>query len=257
MITGLSTACFYPLETEESLKKVGELGFRSTEVFFNSTSELKIEFLNELKNIKDYYDINICSLHPMASFAEPYMLFSSYKRRYYDSLELYKHYFQAANILGSNIIVIHGNRAISTIENEEYFERFSELIDLGSQNGVIVAHENVVNTWGYSPKNMIEMGDYIGDKFKIVFDIKQSVRSGYDPFEFINKLKDRIIHIHISDHDEINDCLPPCEGIFDFKKLFDIMDSSNYKGEYIIELYKDSFLTDKQLIDSYNSLLPL
>ncbi len=91
MKTGLSTACFYPMQTEEALIKVGELGFASTEVFFNSTSELDISFLKKLKQTQDKYKIKMNSVHPMASFAESYMLFSTYTRRFIDTVEMYKH----------------------------------------------------------------------------------------------------------------------------------------------------------------------
>ena len=37
---GISTACLYPLETENALDRLLQLGFRRFEVFLNSFSEL-------------------------------------------------------------------------------------------------------------------------------------------------------------------------------------------------------------------------
>ena len=54
MKIGVSTACYYPLETELSLKEVGKAGIDTTEIFFNASIELEQNFVDELKSIKDY-----------------------------------------------------------------------------------------------------------------------------------------------------------------------------------------------------------
>lgn len=92
------------------------------------------------------------------------------------------------------------------------------------------------------------MGEYIGEDFNMVFDIKQSVRTGIDPFEFTEKLHKYIRHVHISDHNDEKDCFVPCKnGTFDFKKFFDLMKNYDYKGDYIIELYENGYDSDKEL----------
>ncbi|MEG1244479.1 MAG: sugar phosphate isomerase/epimerase, partial [Oscillospiraceae bacterium] len=170
--------------------------------------------------------------------------------RYYDTVELYKHYFNAANILGANIVVIHGSRIPGVIETQEYYERFGNLIDEGQKQGIIVAHENVVGTMGQAPQRMIEMQKAIGDKFKIVFDIKQSVRSGFQPIEFIEQLYKQVVQVHISDHNDEFDCLPPGEGNFNFADFIHFLTDKGYNGDYIIELYNHSFSNYNQLLDS-------
>ncbi len=248
MKPGLSTACFYPMQTEEALAKVGQLGFLTTEVFFNSTSELNKDFLKHLRRIQEQYGVRMNSIHPMASFAESYMLFSTYIRRFFDTVEMYKYYFEAANFLGAKIVVIHGSKAPGIIEPQEYYERFGTLIDEGLKQGIVVAHENVVSTMGQSPELMLDMKNAIGDNFKMVLDIKQAIRSGYDPNDFVDILGDRIVQVHISDHNEENDCLPPGEGNFNFKKFTYNLNNKGYNGDYIIELYKNSFCCEEQLL---------
>ncbi len=250
MTPGLSTASFYPMPTEEALLTVGQIGFKSTEIFFNTISELSPTFLKQLADIQNQYGIKINSVHPMASFAESYMLFSTYERRFYDTVELYKRYFDAANQLGASVVVIHGSRLPGIIQSKEYYERFSMLIDEGIKQGVTVAHENVVGTMGQSPQLIEEMINAIGDRFKMVFDIKQAVRSGFKPIEFAEKFYDRIVQVHISDHNDEYDCLPPGEGNFDFKRFIDYMTEKKYAGDYVIELYSKSFSSLNQLIAS-------
>ena len=76
MITGLSTACFYPMTTEESLERTGALGFRTAEIFFNSFSELGGPILKKLEETRARYGIDVVSVHPFTSFAEGYIFFS-------------------------------------------------------------------------------------------------------------------------------------------------------------------------------------
>ncbi|NMP37394.1 MAG: sugar phosphate isomerase/epimerase [Clostridiales bacterium] len=254
MNIGASTACFYPLETELSLERVGKLGFKTAELFMNSFSEMEDGFVSGLCNIKEEYGINICSMHPFASFAESYTLFSSYERRYHDSLELYKRFFEIMNRLGAGIFVVHGGKIPGSIDDELYFERFGEFGRIGSSYGVIVAQENVVHYRSESPDFLKRMRAYIGDEFKMVLDVKQALRAGYSPYEFTEPLHDSIVHIHVSDHDSEHDCTPPGEGVFDFGKLFGTMNSYGYRGEYIIELYSSGFTDDSQLIASRDML---
>lgn len=77
--------------------------------------------------------------------------------------------------------------------------------------------------------------------------MKQAVRAGYNPLDFAEKFKKDIVHIHISDHTETADCLPPGKGDFDFAKLIGIMNSVGYDGNYIIELYRENFGDENDL----------
>ena len=48
MRIGASTACLYPMETEKAVATLIENGFRIIEIFFNSFSELELEYLEKL-----------------------------------------------------------------------------------------------------------------------------------------------------------------------------------------------------------------
>ena len=41
MRIGMSSSCFYPQETEASLRRIGEAGAKTAEIFFNAPSELE------------------------------------------------------------------------------------------------------------------------------------------------------------------------------------------------------------------------
>lgn len=251
---GISTACFYPLETEKSLKKICDKNVESCEIFFNTSSELDEGYINGLSELLTDNGVYVTSLHPFASFAESYFLFSSYKRRFRDALEHYKRYFEAMNKLGAKVLVIHGGKYSLSISHEEYFERFGELSSLGKAFGLVTAQENVVHYLSESPEFMRLMNDALGDLFNMVLDIKQSFRAGFSPSEFISAVGNKIAHVHLSDHNAKRDCIPPLSGEFNFAHLFNDLDEINYKGDYTVELYSSSYADEDEIFISRDRL---
>ncbi len=250
MSIGVSSACFYPLETEKSLQRVACLGFKESEIFFNSPSELSAEFLSVLKKIKDDNAMTITALHPFRSFSEGYDLFSPYERRFYDALESYKKYFVAASELGAKYIVIHGAKNKCEISKEEYARRYSVLSSVAKSYGCFVAHENVVHYVSEKPEFMSFLSKNVED-FKAVLDVKQARRAGVDPLAFISSLGEHIVHVHLSDYDEKRDCIAPSEnGSFDFYGLFEALCKIGYNGKFMIELYSSGFQCDSEIVSA-------
>ncbi|MEE1011251.1 MAG: sugar phosphate isomerase/epimerase [Acutalibacteraceae bacterium] len=241
MAIGISTSCLYPLETEISFDMLGKMGVKTCEIFLNSYGETSTDFAKELLKTKNEYGIHVASVHPFSSFSETHMLFSEYKRRFYDGIDFYKRCSETAAVLGAKVLVIHGSKFPAKISNNEYFERFGKLVEAGKEYGITVCQENVHAHFSESPEFLKNMRTYLGDNFRMVFDVKQAVRSGYEPLAFADEFKNEIVHIHLSDHISGKDCMPPGTGSFDFGKLFDIMKSADYKGDYVIELYRSNY----------------
>lgn len=251
MEIGASSACFYPLETERSLLHIAELGFNHCEIFFNAHSELRPAFIKELKTVKDAYGIAVVSLHPYASFGEGYDFFSAYKRRFGDAMDNYKRYFEAAAILGARYIVMHGAAKLYDIDMAEYANRFGTVTDTARSFGCCVAHENVVNFLSGAPDFSRYMKEQLGDSYKMVLDVKQARRAGYEPKEFIDIMGKNIVHVHLSDYSRDADCIAPCEeGLFDFKNLFSLLHKNGFDGKYIIELYSDGYERKREIKQS-------
>lgn len=254
---GISTSCLYPQNTESALETLGKLGVKTCEIFLNSISETTPQFAKTVNRIKEHYGMNIVSVHPFSSFSETYMLFSEYKRRFYDVFDFYKRCFEFTNLIEADITIIHGSLLPAKISRTEYFERFAKLVQGGREFGVRVCQENVFNHLSESPDFLKEMKTFLGKDFKMVFDIKQAVKSGFSPLCFANEFKDSIVHVHASDHCGNEHCLPPSKGDFDFKKLFEILKSANYDGSYIIELYRSNFGDPQELCDALEYLANL
>lgn len=250
MITGMSSSCFYPLETEKSLMKCGELGFTNVELFVNTYSELIDPIRSEFKAIKDSYNLNIVSIHPFTSFAESTVLFGAYPRRMEDGIEFYKHYFEFAAFLGAKFLVLHGAKIGPYADNEDYFERYARLYNIGKEFGITVSQENVVLFRSQSVDFIKKMSDYLGDNFSMTLDFKQCRRAGENPLDFINAVGDKIDHIHLSDYNAESDCLPPLEGVENYETIVEALRSKGYSGEYIIELYRKNFKKEQQIVES-------
>lgn len=247
MKVGISSSCLYPMLLEDSLKAVGELGAKTGEIFFNSYCELKKPMITELKAIKDYYGINIRSVHPFTSACESLLLFSNYKRRTADGIEFYKNYFEAANELGAEMVVLHGKHSNVAVTPEQYAESYIPLNNAALEQGIYIAHENVRDHVCSSPAFMKQLGDLVGDSFRMVLDIKQCRRTGQNEFEFIDLLGDKIFQVHISDFRPGYDCLAPGTGEYDFRKLFSALNAVGYDESVVIELYRHNFDKESEL----------
>ena len=251
MKIGISSASLYPLETEKALEFLGQNGITATEIFFNSPSELEVDFVKELDRIRRYFGIDIVSLHPCGSVGEPYFLFSGYERRYRDSFEYYKRYYRAAEILGAKTVVLHGDSLLGHIPMEEYCERLTEMNLEAKRYGTSICQENVNRYRAATPENVCEIRRLTNDGIKFTFDIKQSVRDGCGVDAMYEAMRGNIVNVHISDHSTEGDCLLPGNGGFDFKALFNRLENDGYDGACLIEVYRHAYTDPQELINAH------
>ncbi len=250
MNIGISTASYYPLETELALEEVGKSGFKTTEIFFNAESELKDSFVDILEDIKNCYELNIVAIHPTLSLAEPFMIFSNYQRRFNEALWKFARYSEVAARLGAKYINLHGGRPNGHLSDEEYCERYMLLKREALKNGVTVLQENVTKYRAGEVEFMRSMRDILGNDAEFCFDIKQAVRSGYSPFLLAEEFLGNIRHLHISDHSISSDCLLPGNGGFDFSAFFELFQKKGYKGDAVIEVYNNAYKNFDEIITS-------
>jgi len=241
MKIGVSTASLYNMHTEDALLTLARLGVRDAEIFLNSTGELTGEIFAFMKKAVADYGLNIISAHPFSSPMETLFLFSSYDRRVAEMLDMYKRYFSAMNELGAKILVIHGAILSAKITDERYMERFSLLSGIGKSFGITVAQENVHYCKSGKAEFLEKMSREMGDEISFVLDVKQARRSGYSAHYLAELIGGKIVHLHLSDSDTDDDCLPPGNGDFDFARLFTILKNRGYTGDAVIELYRENY----------------
>ncbi len=248
MKTGISTACLYPMETEQALELLLSLGYRRFEVFLNAFEELEKPFLQKLKARAEEYGASFCSVHPFISPMETLLLFGEYPRRTEEGFRLYYRYAEAAAYLGGKHVVLHGQRqGAGPLSDEAYWERFGQLTRFLIPAGARPAQENVRDHRSSDPGFIRGMGEYLGEEAAFVLDVKQCVLSGCTPEEMAEAMGNRLSHVHLSDHRPGVPCLLPGAGIFDFSSFRQALEKVSYRGTVVTEVYRRNFSQPEEL----------
>lgn len=251
---GISTASFYPMPLINALQAVGQTGASVAEVFFNTFRELEPSFVRTLRQIADDTGMEVRAVHPFSSGFEPFLFFTDYEARFQDALELYRHYFEAANLIGASILVFHGDRAESPMPEEACFERFARLQQLATEYGILLAQENVSRCKSREMGYLVRQREYLGGNMPVVFDNKQALRSGVSAEDFLRRFGENLVHVHISDHDANRDCLPLGEGEVSVDGLLGLLAQTGYQGGVVVELYRQLLERDEQVVQSFRVL---
>lgn len=255
--TGISTACFYPALTEESLGYVIESGAKVSEIFVNAQQEFCPAFFDSLRRRAEGAGVEIVSVHPYSSGMETQLFFSEYPRRLEDGMEMYRQVFSLSAGIGAQYVVFHGAYTHCRLPQQEIYERYWKLHTLAEREGVTLLHENVSRCKSKDPQFIQGMRDYLGDGVRFVLDTKQAVRAGYTAAALREAMGPALRHVHISDYAPGQDCLPPGRGIFDIGGFLRELESSGFSGAALVEVYRDNYRTREELYDSYKLLASL
>jgi len=249
MITGISAASLYPLETEKALVHLSDLGYRHFEIFINAFSELSKEYCDCLNALQRERGFQIRSVHPFTSALESMLLFERYDRRTEEGFRLYTEYMKAAERIGASILVLHGQRlGAGSLSDMEYYERYHKLYRIGQTLGITVAQENVRQFRSSSPEFIKGMRDALQDECAFVFDVKQAHMSNIDPLSMLDAMGNRVCHLHLSDHNAEKSCMLPGEGSFDFAALRQKLNDIGYAGAVFTEVYRSAVISDEHLL---------
>lgn len=252
MNIGVSTGCLYPMLTEDSLSSLSELGFTTFEIFLNTFSEIENAYIKKLCGILERSGARVVSIHPFTSSYESFLLFSNYERRFLDGMGFYEKYFRTAQLLGADKVILHGLNTTyrATIPDEEYFRRFAALQSRASEYGVTLLQENVNKFRSGSNEFLKAMCKLIPNEAAFVCDTKQSFRCGTTPLETARAMGSCLEHIHISGNTPDGACVLPLRSESWTDELFEYLSISGYRGDMIIEVYRSSFESTEQLIES-------
>ncbi|MBP1573069.1 MAG: sugar phosphate isomerase/epimerase [Oscillospiraceae bacterium] len=249
---GISTATLYPMLTEQALLELCKRRVECVEIFINAPCELEKKFLRELKSMIDEYGVKVRSIHPFTCELESMILFTHYPRRFNDAIEYYKRFFDAAAYLGAELFVLHGNNVRNNYPFESYVKRFAKLNDVSKEFGVTVAQENVARCTGGDLGFLVGMKQQLGDDVKFILDTKQAIRKGQNPYDFVEELGDSIVHVHISDYDEVSDCKLVGTGKLDYPKFMDKLLAKGFGGSVVLELYNKGYRSLDELYQNYD-----
>lgn len=254
MIAGVSTASLYPMQTEDALRTLCELGVKNTEIFVNDVSELTGDVRRDIMSLVSGYGMNVVSVHPFLSVLETSFLFYDYPRRVNTIMDIYARHFEFAQAVGAGIFVLHGAKRDARCTDEVYIERFMRLCDIAGRFGVTVAQENVHYCKSGSIDFLKMLKRECGERARFVLDIKQAVRAGYDPHDIVDAVGDSVIHLHISDNRPGADCVPVGKGTYDIAGLLKRLHGLGFDGAALVELYRGNFGDHAELKESTDRL---
>ena len=250
MEVGISTASFFnKCSIEDAVLDLGAHGVTLCELFLNSFSEYEPEFVDMLAGRVKRAGLKVFSVHPMSTQFEP-LLFSLHPRQRGDSWKLFEQVLSDARTLGASHYVLHGAANLSGAAKNLQLERlvpiFTDMIALAKSYGVTLTLENVSWCLFRTPEFGARLLDALGsDSIHFTLDIKQAIRAGYSPLQFIDAVGDAIVNLHLCDAVQSSDgayaLKMPGKGDVDFAAVRDALNAHGYAGPAFIEVYSDMY----------------
>ncbi len=256
MEIGISTAtlfgrCF----NEDALPLLDSIDSRVCEVFLETFSEYTEDYARLLAS--KLGGLKVHSIHTLNTHFEP-QLFTVNERALKDAFIIFENCLKAGKVLGASCYTLHGK---ARLKKGSGFTNYSELgayfknvCDLAKSYSINVTLENVEWACYGKPGFFGEIKKYAPD-LKTCLDVKQARVSGFDYKEYIEDMGDSIKTVHLSDVDEFGRIAAPSEkGCFDFEELFKMLKYNGFNGNCLIEIYKENFKDESDLIHSLEYL---
>lgn len=259
MQVGISTASFFnKSNVEDTPARMKAIGSFVCEIFLNTFSEYEEEFVTKLAQNTRENGLQVYSIHPMGTQFEP-QLFSPHARQRADALKIYRQVLRAGRILGASCYVMHGpaglNGAVKNMDLPRIGPIVRELCEIAGEYDLKLAWENVSWCLFSIPSFGQRLLEATGaDDLRFTLDIKQAVRSGYSPLEYVDAIGERLINLHICDYRYVAGrfrLAMPGQGECGFFALRAALEQKKYKGPAFIEVYSDMFQEDSELLESY------
>ena len=255
MEIGVSTATFFlRLYNENSISRIRDLGAKTCEVFLECPSEYTLDYGKLL--LKNKGDLKVHSLHVVTLTFET-ELFSGFDRAYSDAEKTFANVLGIAKMLGANFYTMHGRARIKKGgDYDDYFKngkRLEKLCDFASNYDVRICLENVpwalYNRVGYFK----EIKKY-APSLCATLDVKQARLSGFSYADYIEEMGSSLKTVHLSDVDANGKIRLPGKGEFNFEELFKRLKGVGFDGDMLIEVYKDDFKNDIEIVESLEYL---
>ena len=251
MLLGMSTSAFYGRwETEESAAVISRLPLDCAEVFLQTSSEYTRSFARAVR--ENLQGMPCTSLHPLGTPFENQLISRSPRQRR-DARDLLCRVLDAGAELGTKLYIHHGRH---TPRNEilpwnmaANVEMIGIIEEEAVQRGIRLAWENVCWCQLTTPQRVREALEAMPDLL-FTLDIKQAMKAGCDPVEFVYAMGKHVANVHVCDWDDQGKLRLPGEGAFDFRRLFAALEYVGYDGPVMIEPYLALIKSDEALMRS-------
>jgi len=127
----------------------------------------------------------------------------------------------------------------STLDGQEaanrFVERMKPMVAAAEKHGINLSLETDL-----APQPFVDLlGRFDSDRVTVNYDIGNSAALGYDPVEELTAYGHRITDIHIKDRVRNGGPVVLGEGDADFDQFFQVLESYDYKGPFIMQAYRD------------------
>ena len=227
--------------TEETIKEYAKGGIEYIEISAGKNETDAICF-EELKKWTDTYGVKIWSLHlpfyPVERIDISNKALGDYTVSYLTQL------IEKACKIGIDKFIIHASG--EPIDEEAREARMScakkslfKLCEVGKRYNATICVEDLPRTClGRDSKDILELLD-AHPALKVCFDTNHLL--GEDNVEFVKKIGDKIVTLHISDYDFINERhWLPGEGKNDWQGILKALNDISYQGIWLYEIKRDS-----------------
>ena len=213
-------------------------GVQAIEISFGHKPEKDLDYA-EIKRLSDAYGIELWSYHlPFAPFSE---LDLSNPDLCDQTVEYFKGLIKAGSSIGIKRFVVHSSgepiadeqRATRLACAKKSLARLAEYAK-GFQ-GIICVEDLPRACIGRNSEEMLALLSAHED-LRICFDTNHLL-SIEEPHEFIRKIGNRIVTLHVSDYDRLDERhWLPGEGDIDWQKLYQALCEIGYNGVWMYEL---------------------
>ncbi len=232
------SACFGNLE-EELFREYSKSGIDCMEI---SLSAQQCEDINwkKTRELSEKYGVELWSFHlpfwPFESFDISGVSSSDVKA----VIDVQKEYIRKFSDIGIKIGVIHPSgepigEACRYDAVSRAKESLAEIADFAAVHGAEIAVENLPRTC--LGNCSVELADivYSDSRLRVCYDTNHLL--GEDNIHFIENIGDKIITIHVSDYDFINERhWMPGEGKNDWTGIVTALEKAGYNGPFMYEI---------------------
>ncbi len=234
---GLSS-CGFPL-TEENFKALKESKIDVIEISMRSDLYASIDY-KELKSLSQRYEVGLWSYHlPFGPFSE--IDISSLDRELRENaIRLYTKMIEEASDIGIDKFIVHpSGEPIAPKERGDRMQYSMQTLDIlaeiAHRCGAVIAVEDLPRTCIGNTGDEIAALIGANDKLRVCFDTNHLL--GEESTRFMKKLADKIITVHISDYDFVDERhWLPGEGKLDWNTMFETFKEIGYGGVWLYEM---------------------
>ena len=234
---GLSSSGF--ALTEDNFKKLSESGIDAIEISMPSELYGSVNH-KELFDFSRRYGVGLWSYHlPFWPFTQIDISSADNTLRA-SSIDYYTELIKKAADIGIDKFVVHpSGEPIGDDAREERIkysmQSLDTLAEIAHRQGAVIAVEDLPRSCLGNTSDEILRLISANDKLKVCFDTNHLLSD--TNANFINKLEDKIITVHVSDYDfEDEKHWLPGEGLVNWAELLSGLERVNYSGIWLYEI---------------------